>query len=171
MYRYGRDHCLPRGKSNNAALLLAEFRQGGQRNRGIGKMPKVLVTIGVLVFGAIIPILEISPTHVFNPDWTPHVRFHEVWQLMTNSALAALSLWLVWRRNEIMLASVIGLCVMGGILASHALSGFYGGSLTYPGGLDQTVLGLHITVVIPLVSVLLFGSAMIAVSAKSGGRP
>ena len=133
-------------------------------------MPKVLVTIAVLIFGAIIPILEISPTHVFNPDWSPHMRFHEVWQLITNSALAALSLWLVWRRDEITLASIIGLCVMGGILASHALSGLYGGSLTYPGGLERHILGLHITAIIPLVSVLLLVSAMIADGVKTAAR-
>lgn len=133
-------------------------------------MPKILVTIAVLIFGAVIPILEISPTHVFNPDWTPHMRFHEVWQLITNSALAALTLWLVWRRNEITLASIIGLCVMGGILASHALSGLYGGSLTYPGGLERYILGLHVTEIIPLVSVGLFVSAMIANSMKTGGQ-
>ncbi|MBR0781068.1 hypothetical protein [Bradyrhizobium iriomotense] len=125
-------------------------------------MPKMLVTIGVLIFGAVIPILEISVTHVFNPEWTPHMRFHEVWQLITNCALAALSLWLVWRRGQIMLASIIGLCVMGGILASHALSSLYGGSLTYPGGLERNILGLHITEIIPLVSVVLFASAIVA---------
>ena len=37
-----------------------------------------------------VPILDINATHVFNPDWTPHVRIHEVWQLLTNSSLGVL---------------------------------------------------------------------------------
>ncbi len=43
--------------------------------------------------------MEINSTHVFNPDWTPHVQRHEVWQLITNSTVAMFCLWLVWKKG------------------------------------------------------------------------
>lgn len=92
---------------------------------------KVLATMGFLIFGALIPVLEISDTHVFNEEWPPHARLHEVWQLATNTSLAVLCLWLVWLRGELLLAGVIGTCVMGGVMFAHIFSGHYGGSLTY----------------------------------------
>lgn len=127
---------------------------------------KLLVSVGLMVFGALLPVLEISDTHVFNPDWPPHARLHEVWQLITHSSLALIALWLVWARGAIPLAGAIGIAVMGGVLAAHALSGTYGGALTYPGGPETTVLGLHVTVLVPLLAIALF-SAAIAIRPKA----
>lgn len=119
-------------------------------------LPKVLATIGLLIFGALIPVLEISPTHVFNEQWPPHARLHEVWQLATNTSLAVLCLWLVWIRGGVPLASAIGICVMGGVLFAHLVSDLYGGSLTYEGGVDLAVSGFHITEIIPALAIGLF---------------
>lgn len=121
---------------------------------------RIAVTLGVLVFGALLPILEIGPTHVFNPAWPPHARLHEVWQLVTNSALTALCLWLVWRRGVIWLPSLIGLCVMGGVLVAHGLEARYGGALLYAGGPTASLLGANLAQVIPALAVALFGLAL-----------
>ena len=61
---------------------------------------RILVTVGIVLYAVAVPVLEINDTHVFNPEWVPHARLHEVWQLVTNTAFGALSLWLVWFRNE-----------------------------------------------------------------------
>lgn len=121
---------------------------------------KLLVTVGLLIFGALLPVLEISDTHVFNPDWPPHARLHEVWQLITHFSLALLSLWLVWARGAISLAGAIGISVMGGVLVAHVFSSTYGGALTYPGGPETTLLGLHVTVLVPLLAIGLFATAI-----------
>lgn len=48
--------------------------------RGITTViPKLLVTIGILFYALAVPLLEINATHVFNPEWVPHARLHEVW--------------------------------------------------------------------------------------------
>jgi uncharacterized membrane protein len=124
-------------------------------------LSKVLATIGLLIFGALIPVLEISDTHVFNETWPPHARLHEVWQLSTNIALAVLGLWLVWVRGDLIIAGLIGTSVMGGVLVAHLLSGYYGGALTYEGGLDAEFAGLHVTEIVPLLAIILFVSAII----------
>ncbi len=107
---------------------------------------KLIVTFGILMFALGVPFLEINETHVFNPDWTPHVRIHEVWQLITNSAIGALCLWLVWVRGEVFFSSLLGLIVTGGFLAAYALQDFYGGSMKYLDGSEKMLLGLNIGV-------------------------
>lgn len=123
---------------------------------------KLAITLGVLVFGLLLPILEIGPTHVFNPDWPPHARLHEVWQLLTNSGLAAVCLLMVWVRGMYIPASVIGLCVMGGAVGAHLLEGSYGGALVYAGGPSLTLMGVSGALLIPLVAVVLFSGAILA---------
>ena len=120
---------------------------------------RLLMTAGILVFGLLIPILEVNATHLFNPDWPQHARFHDAWQLITNASLAALCLWLVWARGEIALPAAIGTCVMGGVVLAHALGDLYEGYATYEGGTELTLLGLPAAVAIPLAAVAMFAAA------------
>jgi len=105
---------------------------------------KILITLGLMTIGIGLPILEINDTHVFNPDWTPHARIHEVWQLITNTSFALLCAYLVWIKNWVRLPSLIGLLVTGGFLTAFALRGTYGGSMKYLDGSEKTVLGINI---------------------------
>jgi hypothetical protein len=85
---------------------------------------------------------------VFNPDWVAHARLHEVWQLITNSSLGAIALWLTWMSADGKgKASVLALVVTGGFLAAYALQGLYGGSMVHPDGTEKTVLGINVGVI------------------------
>jgi len=109
---------------------------------------RLLVTLGVLVYAVVVPMLEINDTHVFNPEWPAHARLHEVWQLATNSAIGALSLWMVWIRREVILPSILGLLVMGGFLLAYYLQDGYGGSMQLAADrAERTLLGVNIGVV------------------------
>lgn len=123
---------------------------------------RLLVTFGLLIFGLLLPILEIGDTHVFNPAWPPHARLHEVWQLTTNSSLAIVGLWLVWARGRIIMASIIGLCVMGGVVIAHLIEARYGGALVYSGGAGLALFGISAAFLIPLVAMSSFVLAVIA---------
>lgn len=105
---------------------------------------KQLLTIGILIYAVGVPILEINNTHVFNPDWTPHARFHEVWQLLTNSGIGIFCLWLVWYKQKITLPSILGLLITGGFLLAFLIKDLYGGSMKYLDGSEKTVLGINI---------------------------
>ncbi|WP_439477958.1 DUF6640 family protein [Brevundimonas sp.] len=122
---------------------------------------RILTTLGLLVLLVLLPVLEIRDTHVFNPDWPPHARLHEVWQLTTNAGVALVGLWLVWRRGAVQLAGVLGLCMIGGALVAHALAPSYGGALAYPGGPNGAVLGIHVAVIVPAAAALLFSLAIL----------
>ena len=105
------------------------------------------LSLGVLAFGLGVPILEINDSHVFNSDWTPHALIHEVWQLITNSTLALLCLWLVWIRRETQAAAVLGMIVTGSFLIAFSLQDLYGGSMKYLDGSEKTVLGINVGIV------------------------
>jgi hypothetical protein len=103
-------------------------------------MERWLVTLGVLVYALVVPILEINDTHVFNPEWPAHARLHEVWQLTTNSAIGALSLWMVWARRDVVLPGVLALLVMGGFLVAYVFQDSYGGSMQLAMDQDERTL-------------------------------
>jgi len=110
-------------------------------------MRKFAITFSVVLYAIGVPYLEINDTHVFNPDWTPHVRIHEVWQLITNSSIGMLCLWLVWYKKETSLSAVLSLLVTGGFLLAYMLQDTYGGSMKYLDGSEKTLFGMNIGVV------------------------
>ena len=105
---------------------------------------KIAITFSVILYAIVVPILDISDTHVWNPDWTPHARIHEVWQLITNSSIGVVCLWLVWYKKEVLLSTLLSLLVMGGFLLAFFLKDGYGGSMKYLDGSEKTVLGINI---------------------------
>ena len=107
-------------------------------------LKKIAITFSVVLYAFIVPYLDINETHVWNPDWTPHARIHEVWQLITNSSIGLLCLWLVWYKKEARLSTLLSLIVMGGFLLAFFLKDGYGGSMKYVDGSEKTVLGINI---------------------------
>ena len=107
-------------------------------------MNKLVITFSVILYAIAVPFLEVNDSHVLNPDWTPHVRIHEVWQLITNSSIGLLCLWLVWIKKETRISSILSLLVTGGFLLAFILKEFYGGSMKYLDGTEKTLLGINI---------------------------
>ena len=107
---------------------------------------KIAITFSVILYAIVVPYLDINETHVWNPDWTPHARIHEVWQLITNSSIGLLCLWLVWYKKEVLLSTLLSLLVMGGFLLAFFLKDGYGGSMKYLDGSEKTVLGINLAV-------------------------
>jgi hypothetical protein len=116
---------------------------------------KILVTIGILLYALVVPILEINNTHVFNPAWVAHARLHEVWQLATNTTIGLFCLWLVWLKNEVRLPSLFTFFIFGGFLFSYVIRGAYGGSMVHPDGSEATIAGMNMAV---------FGSGLAIIS-------
>lgn len=108
---------------------------------------KIIVTFSVFLYAMVVPYLEINTTHVFNPDWTPHARIHEVWQLISNSGIGFLCLWLSWVKGRTVLSSVLSLLITGGFLLAFTLQDYYGGSMKYLDGTEKTILDVNIGVV------------------------
>ena len=109
-------------------------------------MKKYIITFSVFLYALVVPYLEINITHVFNPDWTPHVRIHEVWQLITNSSIGILCLWLVLFKKETKIRTILSLLVTGGFIIAYLLKGYYGGSMKYLDGSEKTLIVINIGV-------------------------
>lgn len=107
---------------------------------------RLIITFSILLYAIVVPFMEINATHVFNPNWTPHVRIHEVWQLITNSGIGLFSIWLVWGKNETKISAILSLLVTGGFLVAFMLQEFYGGSMKYLDGSEKQLLGINIGV-------------------------
>lgn len=129
---------------------------------------RLLATLGILVYAVAIPILEVNNTHVFNTQWPSHARLHEVWQLLTNSSIGALSLWLIWRKNEVRLSSILGLCLSGSFLLAFVMRASYGGSMDYMKGPEPSLFGLDIGVLGVGIVFALFVSALISRLGRPG---
>lgn len=110
------------------------------------KTKKVTISLVILLYTVAVPFLEINDTHVFNPDWTPHAKIHEVWQLITNSSIGILCLWLVWVKNELKTSILLSMLVTGGFLVAYFLQDVYGGSMKYLDGSEKAILGINIGV-------------------------
>ncbi|MDN7143706.1 hypothetical protein KC131_23940 [Pseudomonas sp. JQ170] len=131
-------------------------------------LAKCLVTIGIVFYAVVVPILEINETHVFNQAWEAHARLHETWQLFTNTAIGAFSVWLVWGKDDLRLASLLTLFVTGGFLMAYWLRDGYGGSMVLSDGSEKMILGINLGLFAYLLAILLAG---LAVMIQRRGEP
>ncbi|MEB8336849.1 DUF6640 family protein [Streptomyces endophyticus] len=44
-------------------------------------------------------IADWNDTHIHNPNWPPHAKFHNAQTMSTGAALGAIGLWAVWNRG------------------------------------------------------------------------
>jgi hypothetical protein len=65
----------------------------------MARVGRLLVTAAILGSGPVIAWADLSRTHVFNPRWTPHARFHDASAVVTELGWSIASLWLLWRRG------------------------------------------------------------------------
>jgi hypothetical protein len=121
-------------------------------------MTKISLAFHAIIFIILVPFLEISDTHLFNPDWPAHARLHEAWQLLTNASLSALALLLAWRWNRPITALVACLTVTVPFLVAWAMQSAFGGSMKHSDGTEIAVLGINVGVLL----VLLVTAALLA---------
>jgi hypothetical protein len=124
---------------------------------------RILMTLATLIYGVLPPFVDLTETHVFHPEWTPHSRMHMVWLLGTNSAIAVLALYFLWLHKAnsafgVRVAGMLGLCVLGGFWLSASTVSRYGGALSDKGGVPP-ILGMdaNIAVFSSALLVLLVG--------------
>jgi hypothetical protein len=119
-------------------------------------IPRVLGSLAIVIYALVVPILELNQTHLFNSEWPPHARTHEAWQLITNSSFGLFGLWLIWKRDNLQLAGIISVLVMGSFLIAFLLQDFYGGSMAISSTQPQkTVFGFGLGVFGALLSTIL----------------
>jgi len=121
---------------------------------------RIVLSLALIPFGVLTPILELGMTHVVNPDWPGHARLHEVWQLITNSSLAMLCLWLIWWCRQVRLPALIAFTISFGFLAAYTLSPLYGGTMRHSDGSELAIGGVNVAVAMMIVATTAIGAVL-----------
>jgi hypothetical protein len=90
---------------------------------------KILLTIATLGYSAIPFKFDFDETHVKNPSWDSHARFHIVWQVTSYIYVALLALYLIWGQGDswsLWLAFILGAASYGGFWTAFLTRGHYG---------------------------------------------
>jgi hypothetical protein len=59
-------------------------------------LARILLTLVTLGYGFATVLADFNKTHATNPQWTPHARFHVVWQICSYVGFGLLALALIW---------------------------------------------------------------------------
>ena len=99
-------------------------------------MSKWLTTI-CLILGSLLPIaVDTGNTHLYNPDWDEHSRVHEVWRLTTNLFIAIIGLYILWKKDNILLPAILSSCIILGFHISVLTMPLYDG-LSVGNGIEE----------------------------------
>lgn len=93
---------------------------------------RVLLTLMTAGWSLGTVIADFNKTHATNPRWTPHARFHLVWQICSYSGFGLLNLALIWwpgplAMERLYLAALIGVIVYAAFFAALFTMPVYGG--------------------------------------------
>ena len=66
---------------------------------GASRTARLVLTVPALItlFGP--AWAELNDSHAFNPDWSPHARYHSVANVQTHAAAGVAACWLLWARS------------------------------------------------------------------------
>ncbi|MEQ1944743.1 hypothetical protein ABMA32_20180 [Mesorhizobium sp. VNQ89] len=97
-------------------------------------LARVLLTVATLGYGLVTMKADFNATHATNPLWTPHARFHVVWQVLSYSGVGLIALGLIWiggpmQTERLYLAGLLGVAMYGAFFAALFSRPVYGGLL------------------------------------------
>jgi hypothetical protein len=95
---------------------------------------RILLTLTILGYALVTIKADFNKTHATNPKWTPHARFHVVWQILSYAGVGLVALYLVWidgpqPLERLYLAAALSAAIYGGFFLSVFSRPMFGGSL------------------------------------------
>ena len=109
-------------------------------------MGKYITTLCLIVGGIVPIIVDISSSHLFNPDWDAHARVHEVWRLSTNFLIFGFGIYLLWVKKNEVLSACLSLCIHLGFVFSAATMSLYGGAAIGEGVPEPSIIGIPVNI-------------------------
>jgi len=104
---------------------------------------KAFVSLITIFYGLVPAIADLNETHLLNPLWSEHARFHAAWFLAFAAGVALTALYLVWWRDEVFVPIVLGLMFAAGFWIATLFGPVYGGGLVDPNGYVETIAGIE----------------------------
>ncbi|MEM9707349.1 MAG: DUF6640 family protein [Pseudomonadota bacterium] len=121
---------------------------------------KVLVSLLTVFYGLVPAIADLNETHLLNPLWSEHARFHGAWFLAFAAGIALTALFLIWARDQLILPIIFGLMFAGGFWVATIFQSAYGGGLVDPNGFEQQIVGIESNLFLFSVVSVLFLAAL-----------
>jgi hypothetical protein len=95
---------------------------------------RILLTLAVLGYALAMVKADFNKTHAANPKWTPHARFHVVWQVLSYVGVGLVAAYLIWidgpnRLERLYLAAALSAAIYGGFFAAVFTRPIFGGAL------------------------------------------
>jgi Family of unknown function (DUF6640) len=96
-------------------------------------LARVLFTLATIGWAALTVVADFNKTHATNPKWTPHARFHVVWQISSYVGFGLMALVLIWAPGpypveRLYLVAVMGAIVYAAFFVALAAMPIYGGA-------------------------------------------
>lgn len=129
-------------------------------------IPRLLFTLVAFAI-AVGPIFaDFNRTHATNPLWTPHARFHVVWQVLSQNGISLAILYLLWSdaadyATHIVLAAILNYVWGASFYTTLASMKLYGGALKDVNGIKP--FRFNIFGRIHLVDTNLFGGTVLMI--------
>lgn len=124
---------------------------------------KILISL-VAFMTAVGPMkADFNRTHATNPLWTPHARFHVVWQVLCQAGVAMFILYILWGTDfpgHLILAAMMNFNWIATFFLTLANMKRFDGSLKDVNGIPPFRFNIGGTV--RLVDTNLFGATMLA---------
>jgi hypothetical protein len=75
---------------------------------------RILFTLMTAGYAALTVLADFNKTHATNPEWTPHARFHVVWQILSYVGFGLLALALIWWSGPLAVERLYLVALRGG---------------------------------------------------------
>ena len=94
---------------------------------------RILFTLMTIGWGVLTVVADFNKTHATNPAWTPHARFHVVWQILSYVGFGLLAFVLIWwpgplAAERLYLVAIMGSIVYGAFFVALIAMPVYGGA-------------------------------------------
>jgi hypothetical protein len=135
---------------------------------------RILLALATIGYSIITVKADFNRTHATNPNWTPHARFHVVWQILSYVGFGLIAQGLIWvpgpyAVERLYLAAAFAGVVYGAFFIALATMSIYGGSTFDPNGYQPftvrvggpRLIDLNVSAFSVMSVLLIAGAAMI----------
>jgi hypothetical protein len=129
-------------------------------------VPRLLFSLVAFMISVGPIFADFNKTHATNPLWPPHARFHVVWQVLSQTGISLVILYLLWRDAadytvHIWIAATLNYVWGASFYATLASMPVYGGALKDVNGIKPFRFNIFGTIY--LVDTNLFGGTILMI--------
>ena len=127
-------------------------------------VPRILISLVAVAISIGPMFADFNKTHATNPAWTPHARFHVVWQVLCQAGVSLVILYLLWAPSadaltHVWLGAGLTFVWIVSFFSTMATMPLFGGTLADVNGIEP--FKFNILGKVRLVDTNLFGATIL----------